>query len=208
MRARLQGGAHERARVGADMFVSLAYRLYDDRGALRDVVRRARPLCYVHGHAQILPGLEAAVEGWRLGQQGTVELDPEEAFGERDEEAVVEMDAAELGGRPRVGDEVVARGRDDELVLTVVAVAGGRVRLDPNHPLAGRRVRFVVEVCGLRPATDAELDRAQADIEERIRREDAIVYDAADGGAEPMPDGAEPSAGPQLLQLRRKPAPE
>lgn len=185
-------------RVRPDTVVSLAYRLCDERGQLLSVVSRRRPLRYVHGYAQVLPGLEAAVEGWAVGQRGSMWLEPDEAFGQRDDDAIVELDRADVRRRVRVGDELLARGTDgEEIAMRIIEVAGDLVRADLNHPLAGRRVRFEVEVCGLRDATDAELDEARAEVEERIRDDGAIVYGAASGSPGPP-------AGEQLVKLRRR----
>lgn len=181
------------------MFVAVTYRLYDEAGELADEVGPDAPLAYVHGYAQVIPGLEAGIEGAALGERRTLRLAPELAFGGRDEEAVLEIDRGDFPGSDRaaVGDELIAEAPDGtEVAFRVVGVSPDAIVVDRNHPLAGQSVRFEIEVVALRPASDAEIDAARADVDERVVYESTIVY-----GSEPS-GGGEPA--PELLQLRRK----
>jgi FKBP-type peptidyl-prolyl cis-trans isomerase SlyD len=157
--------------VAPDRLVGVAYRLYDAGGRLVDRVERRRPLRYVHGYAQILPGLEAGLAGARLGERRVLDLGPDEAFGARDEDAVLEIDRADFpeAARVRPGDELACRGDDGaEVALPVLRVTDEDIVVDLNHPLAGQRVRFEAVICSLRPASEDEIDRAQAELDERI----------------------------------------
>ncbi len=183
--------------VAPDAFVTLRYRLYDANGRLCDQVSKSEPLRYVHGYAQIIPGLERAIEGARAGDRRKVALAPEEAFGERDDEAVLEIDLRDFPGaeRAEVGDEIIATGPDgSECAYRIVAIGDNDIVADRNHPLAGQRVTFEIEVLAVRPASEQELAAAEADVDERIVYADTIVY------------GSEPEAEP-LVQLRRKEKP-
>jgi FKBP-type peptidyl-prolyl cis-trans isomerase SlyD len=185
--------------VAPDMFVAVAYRLFDERGEAVDEIGVEAPLTYVHGYAQIIPGLEAGLEGAELGERRVLELSPELAFGGRDDEAVLEIDRRDFPGgeRAAVGDELIAEAPDGtEIAFRVVAVSPDMLVVDRNHPLAGQSVRFEVEVVALRPASDDELDAARAEADERVVYESTIVY-----GSEPSGGG---DAAGELLQLRRK----
>jgi len=184
------------------MLVSVAYRLYDQAGTLVDTVSAEEPLRYVHGYAQVIPGLEEGLEGASLGQKRSIGCDPDEGFGDSCDDAVLEVDRNDFpgGDRVTVGDEIMATGPDGvEVAHRVALVTAEVVVVDLNHPLAGQRVRFEAEVCGLRPATDEELDEAQAQVNERIVYEGTTVY-----GSQSAQDAS--PVGEELIQLRRKSA--
>lgn len=185
--------------VAPDMQVAIAYRLFDAEGRQVDAVGSDEPLRYIHGYAQIIPGLEAGLEGARAGERRTLELAPDLAFGGRDEGALLEIERGDFPGAEAVaiGDEVIAEAPDGaEVGYRVVAVTPEAIVVDRNHPLAGQTVRFEVEVLAVRPASDDELDAARADADERVVYESTIVY-----GSEPPGGG---HAAPDLVQLRRK----
>ncbi|HZO16663.1 MAG TPA: peptidylprolyl isomerase [Polyangiaceae bacterium] len=170
----------------------MAYRLFDDQGRLVD----KRSLGYVHGYAQILPGLEAGLEGARSGERRRLTLEPEDAFGEHDPEGVLEVDRDELPGAVRPGDEVTAESPDGTVVVwRVLEVRPEVIVVDVNHPLAGQKVRFEVEIREVRPATDAEIERARRELGERIVDATAIRYSSEPAGEQ----------GAGLVPLRTKP---
>jgi FKBP-type peptidyl-prolyl cis-trans isomerase SlyD len=153
----------------------------------------------VHGYAHLIPGLEAGLEGARRGERRTLELAPEEAFGERVAGAVLEVDRHDFpaGAGLAVGDDVEAEGPGGARAThRVLAITGDAIVLDLNHPLAGQRVRFEVDVLAVRPATDDQIERAHREAEQRIAHARGIVYEGL-GGAPPEAP---------LIQLGRKPA--
>ncbi len=134
------------------------------------------PIAYVHGYGMIVPGLEAALAGMRAGDEKKVVLSPEEGFGERDEELVLEVDREELPRPKEVmpGDELVAESPDgEEVALRVVEVREDCVVVDANHPLAGLTLHYVVKVREIRAATDDEVAAAAEAFEEAGYVEDA-----------------------------------
>jgi FKBP-type peptidyl-prolyl cis-trans isomerase SlyD len=164
---------------------------------LRD--RRDR-LTFVHGYAQVVPGLESGIVGMRPRERRTLRLPPEEAFGARDETARMEIDRDEVPGleKAKPGDEILATDEDGhEIPIRVVEVTDEELIADLNHPLAGQNVRFDVEVVAVREATDAELDGALA--ETGAAAAEQLVGDPGIGYAE---------SPPPLIQLRRKPTSE
>lgn len=192
--------------AGPDALVTVTYRLFDQAGELVDDV--SEPLGFVFGCAQVVPALERGLRGARAGDRRTIEASPDEAFGEREEEALLEVDRRDFPGGDvvEVGDEIMATRPDGvEVAHTVVEVTDEVVLVDLNHPLAGQRVRFEVEVVGVRPATDEELDAAQAAVDELVVDGSAIVYASPPG--EGLNEGDAPSlrdgSGDDLVQLRR-----
>jgi FKBP-type peptidyl-prolyl cis-trans isomerase SlyD len=170
----------ETLRVSPDTFVTLLYVLFDQDGNVAGQADKDDPLTYVHGYAQIVPGLERGVTGLARGERRELVVDPDEAFGEPDEKAVVEIDRADLPDLGRelvVGDELIAEDdEDDQIAMRVIEVRRDSILVDTNHPLAGQTVRFEVEVCDVRSASEEEIAEAEAELEAR-----ANVMCRADG---------------------------
>jgi FKBP-type peptidyl-prolyl cis-trans isomerase SlyD len=151
--------------------VVLDYTLRDAEDDILDASdgEGGEPIVYVHGYGMLVPGLERALAGLAVGEQKDVVVEPEEGFGERDEELVLEIDRSEMP-RPdavEVGDELVAESPDgEEAVMRVIEVTDDAVVLDGNHPLAGETLRYSVVVRDVRPATEEEIEEAAAGFEE------------------------------------------
>lgn len=150
--------------IGPAMWVRLRYAARDEDG---ESVEDLEPeLDYVHGYGALLPRLERALEGQRVGARVTVRLPPAEAFGPRREEAVLELARDEFPDDVAPGDRFDVEAADGNLlVLRVLDVSPEGVVADTNHPLAGQTVTFLLEVLAVRPATDDEVRLAEAALE-------------------------------------------
>jgi FKBP-type peptidyl-prolyl cis-trans isomerase 2/predicted Fe-Mo cluster-binding NifX family protein len=141
--------------VENDRVVLVAFRLTDAEGELIDASEGIR---YLHGHGQLLPGLEKALEGLVVGDRVKATLSPEQAYGERDESRVIQAPSEELPAGLAPGAMVRAQLPGGRVVpLTVAAIDGPRVTLDGNHPLAGKTLVFEVEVREVCAATAGDL---------------------------------------------------
>jgi FKBP-type peptidyl-prolyl cis-trans isomerase SlyD len=136
---------------------------------------------FVFGFGGILPALEAALEGLPQGAKKAIFFKPEDAFGERDPEAVLEVLRDEFPEDVAEGD--VFDADEDEgdgpagtpVLLRVLEVKPDTVILDRNHPLAGQRVRFDVEVVELRPAEESEISAAEAALLDDGEPKEALI---------------------------------
>ncbi|MCJ7696250.1 MAG: peptidylprolyl isomerase [Anaerolineaceae bacterium] len=141
--------------VQNDMIVLLEYTLTVD-GQEVD----SGPIEYLQGHKNIIPGLESAVAGMKVGESKDVTVKAIDAYGEYDEEAVVNVARTsfpkdfeiKLGHPMRIRDE-----SGNIFSGTVTALGDENVELDLNHPLAGKDLLFKATVSDLRAATDEEL---------------------------------------------------
>ena len=146
--------------IGRDSVVSISYTLFDAQGEL--IEQTEQPIAYLHGgYGNLFPLVEQALQGKSQGHSASVKLEPEDAFGDYDEQLLrVEArdlfpDVLEIGmqfeGIP--GEEVDA----DTDIFTVTDIADGKVVLDANHPLAGMALVFECKVVEVRAATAEEI---------------------------------------------------
>lgn len=144
----------ERGRV-----VSFHYTLTDDHGLLLDSSREREPLAYLHGYGNIIPGLEAALEGREAGFLSTVKVPPADGYGDYNPDAVFEVPRAQFPPEEdiQVGMQVQGENERGLMSFRVVAVSAQGITLDANHPMAGKNLNFDVEVLGVRDATAQEL---------------------------------------------------
>jgi FKBP-type peptidyl-prolyl cis-trans isomerase SlyD len=119
-------------------------------------ISAASELSYLHGgYGQMLEALEKALEGRGAGESLRVQLEPEQAFGEYDAELLRVEPLERYGEGVAVGMEI----EEGAKLYTVTDVAGGKVVLDANHPLAGMALRFSCVILSVREATKEELKR-------------------------------------------------
>ena len=138
-----------------DKVVTIAYKLTVDGEPVDQ-----GELAYIHGHQQIIPGLERELEGRSAGDSFETTLAPADAYGERDEEGVqvVPRSAFPEDAKVESGEQFYAQdSQGNPMPLTVTKVAGDDVTVDFNHPLAGKTLNFSVEVKEVREATPEEL---------------------------------------------------
>ena len=147
-------------KIAKDVVVTLQYKLSLDDGEVVEESTADEPLVYLHGHDNIIPGLERALEGLRVGDRKVVVVEPADAYGDYDPDEVDELGIDELppGFEPEVGMLLSVQDEEgNEFIAQVTDVTKETVTLDFNHPMAGERLHFDVEVTGLRSATPEEL---------------------------------------------------
>ncbi|MBV8495493.1 MAG: peptidylprolyl isomerase [Gammaproteobacteria bacterium] len=145
--------------VAQDQVVSIHYTLRDDSGAVLDASGNGAPLAYLHGHGNLIPGLERELTGRNPGDKLAVKIAAADGYGEYDRELVHRVPRRALKGigNVRVGMRLQTQDAHGPRAVTVTAIAGDMVTLDANHPLAGKNLNFEVEVAAVRAATAEEL---------------------------------------------------
>ena len=151
--------------VTKDIVVSFKYVLHLDDGELVEQTEPDEDLVYLHGHDNIIPGLERELVGLRVGDTRKVVVEPEDAYGEYDPDDVDEMDQADFPPEiePVTGMVLTVETSEGEgMLATIVDIEDGVVVLDFNHPMAGQRLHFDITITGLRAATEEELAHGHA----------------------------------------------
>lgn len=146
-------------RITDGMVVSLAYRLTVE-GEVVAQTDDGEPLEYLHGAQNIVPGLEAALDGKVVGDKISVTLTPDEAYGAYDEEDYEEVDRADIPDADQLEVGMVLEVEDEDgysYMAFVKELTADTVVLDFNPPLAGKTLTYDVEVMSMRAATEEEL---------------------------------------------------
>ena len=142
-----------------DQVVSIHYTLRDDAGEVIDASAAGAPLAYLHGHGNLIPGLERELTGKSAGDRLQVKIAARDGYGEYDSALVQRVPRRALKGVPnlKVGMRLQTQGGHGARAVTVTQVVGDMVTLDGNHPLAGKNLNFEVEIAAVREATAEEL---------------------------------------------------
>lgn len=135
-------------KIAENAAVSIHYTLTNEAGEVLDSSQGQEPLDYIHGSGQIIPGLEAALEGKQVGDTLQVTIAPEDAYGPRHEELIQPVPREAFEGVEDIepGMQFQAQSEEGVQLVTVAAVDETTVTVDANHPLAGETLHFDVEV--------------------------------------------------------------
>ncbi len=146
-------------KITKNTVVTMQLKVTDDKGLVLDDGKN--PAAYLHGgYENIFPRIEAALDGQTSGFSTTLELTPEDAFGERDESLVQSIPKSEFPPGVKVGGSLqrfdAAAGHP--LYFRVTKIKGPVVMLDGNHPMAGKTLCFTIKVVDVREATPEEIE--------------------------------------------------
>src|SRR3989304_9190935 len=138
--------------ISPNKVVCIHYTLRDEAGPVLDSSSGRAPLAYLHGRGNLVPGLEAALEGKSAGTSFEVAVAPEQGYGIRDERLVQIVPRTKFGDAAEItpGMQFKANGSGGARVVTVMRVERDLVTVDANHPLAGQTLSFQVEVTEIR----------------------------------------------------------
>ena len=139
--------------------VAMDYALKDDEGTLIDQSQPGQPMVYLHGHRNIIPGLEAALAGKLAGETAEVRVDPANGYGEVNPalEQVVPKDRFQGVEDLQAGMQFQANTDQGPVSVRVIKVEDDDVTVDGNHPLAGKHLNFNVTIQEVRAATEEEI---------------------------------------------------
>jgi len=139
--------------------VTIHYTLRDDADKVLDSSSGAEPLAYLHGHGNLIPGLERELTGRSVGDRLKVRIPAAKGYGEYDRALVQRVPRRALKGIAdlRLGMRLQAGTDHGHRAVTGTQIAGDMVTLDGNHPLAGQSLNFEVEIAAVRAATPEEL---------------------------------------------------
>lgn len=155
-------------KISTNKFVSLSYDLNVGEGEERELMEKATaetPLTFIYGTNSMLEAFEKNIENLTEGDTFDFILSPEEAYGEYDDEHVVDLPRNIFEADGKLDEEVVFEGNTipmmdsngNRLQGSVVSVSDSTVTMDFNHPLAGETLNFSGNVLSVREATAEEI---------------------------------------------------
>jgi len=153
--------------IGKYAMVTLTYdlRVDDENGEVVEQATEAQPLEFLFGAGAMLPKFESQLAGLREGEPFTIKLSSNDAYGEVNEEAVVDLPKHVFLVGGKFDDELIQIGNTVPMMSSngqrlnglVLEVNDEVVTMDFNHPLAGEDLFFAGKVMAVREASDEEV---------------------------------------------------
>jgi len=145
--------------IEKNVVVTLEYNLKVDDNEID-----SGPIQFLHGYGNIIPGLESELEGLKLGDEKEVLVKAENAYGHYDDDLEVEVSLDSFPENFEIKLDRPMRlqdGKGHTFTGVAIAITDDTVKLNLNHPLAGKDLLFKTKVQELRPATDEEIKRGR-----------------------------------------------
>ena len=147
--------------VQKDAVVEMHYTLKNDAGEVIDSSQGKEPMPFIQGHGNIIPGLEKALEGMKVGETCDVSVAPEDAYGVHHAEGIQEIPMEALQGIENLEGGMELQSQDEQgnpFIVRVEEIKEEVVVINANHPLAGETLHFNVSIEKVREATADELE--------------------------------------------------
>ena len=183
--------------------VSIAYVLMERSGRILEEIQPTHPFVYIHGYNNIIPGLEAALAGRKLGEKFSVDIPADLGYGLYRDDLIMKVPKTELQevGELWIGMELEMFQDDDirefqlpetpdefiedlnldkdesDGIYTVKEIYRDSVLVDGNHPFAGKDLTFEVEVVAIEEPSYTELETGFPDQDDRYDEFDDDGYD-------------------------------
>lgn len=150
-------------KIEQDKVAQIEYTLTNSAGEVMDK-SNGQPLAYLHGHHNLIPGLEAELLGKAVGDKFTATIAAADAYGEKHDGMIQQVPSELFQGveKIEVGMRFEAQSDQGTQSVEIVAIDGDQVTVDANHPLAGQDLTFEVEIMGIRDASAEELEHGHA----------------------------------------------
>jgi len=150
--------------IASDRVITFHYVLKSGSGEELDRSEADSPMQYLHGHSNIVPGLESRLVGKKAGDEFVAVVPPEEAYGRKEKLQPMRVPRSKLPADMEIqeGDQLVMEAEGQQFPVWVEKVQGPTVILSPQHPLAGEELHFEVSVVEVRDATEEEITHGHA----------------------------------------------
>lgn len=144
--------------------IGFHYTLTDNAGAVLDSSIGDEPLYFLENSHQIIPGLEKVIQLMNVGDKRKIEVKAADAYGDINPELIVKVKKTQFppDAQLTVGDQFQVNNDAHSPVFTITAIESEDVTVDGNHPMAGKDLFFDVEIVGVRPATNEEMQHGHA----------------------------------------------
>lgn len=149
--------------ISNNSVVQFHYTLSDASGEIESS-HKHEPILYLHGQAGLIDGLVEALEGHQAGDNFSVTLTADKAYGPRLDDAIQKVQVKRLQGAKKwkPGMIAVIETEQGQRQVTIVKVGLSQAEVDSNHPLAGKDLTFAIEILDVREASEEELAHGHA----------------------------------------------
>ena len=132
--------------------VTMSFSLGLEHGEIIDSNFDTQPATFIVGDGNLLPGFEMPLKGLKAGDQGEFVISPENAFGQRNPENMQQLARDNFDQESlNIGDVFSFQNGEGELPGGVIEIGDDSVKVDFNHPLAGRNIIFKVDIIEVAP---------------------------------------------------------
>lgn len=145
--------------VSKHKVVTLNYTLKNNEGIILDTSEGREPLVYLHGVGSLIPGLENKLEGKAAGESMNIIIQPEDAYGKRNDNLVRIVEKSGFQGDEEMQEGMRVQLETDQgpAIAVITKIEGEEVTLDLNHPLADMELHFDIELVDIRDANPEEI---------------------------------------------------
>jgi len=146
-------------KISNDLVVTIEYTVKDKQGNIIDSSDDNEALSFIQGKGKVFSGLEAALMGRSSGERLSVSLEPDQAYGARNEELVKQIPRERFNFDDQIqpGMKLKTKKGDRVMAVTVTEVTDDLVTVDANHPLAGVSIDIDLVIISVREAIEEEL---------------------------------------------------
>ena len=150
--------------IKKDTVVQFHYRIKDLQGNELESNMGQDPVAYLHGHNNMMAGIEKSLLGKQVGDSIEVELPPEETYGEKIKNSEQRVSVKHLQGSKKwhAGMTAVVNTEKGQMEVTIIKMGKFMATVDTNHPLAGQQLNFELSVHDVRDATSDEITHGHA----------------------------------------------
>jgi FKBP-type peptidyl-prolyl cis-trans isomerase 2 len=139
----------EKVELNSRVTVNYTGKLEDGTVFDTSLAENREPLSVELGQGNLIPGFENGLIGMSVGDTKTIEIEPEDAYGQIREEAFIDVPKDKVPENIEVGMMLQNSGPAGISVVKVLEINENTVKIDANHPLAGKKLIFDVEVLSL-----------------------------------------------------------
>ncbi len=157
-------------KIRNDQVVTIEYTVKDKQGNIIDSSDDDEALSFIQGKGKVFSGLEAALMGRSSGERLSISLEPDEAYGARNEELVRQIPRNRFNFDEQIQPGMKFKTQKEKRVMTVTVteVTDDLVTVDANHPLAGVSIDIDLVIISVREAIEAELESGEVQEMEEI----------------------------------------
>lgn len=140
-------------RIGPERQVTLHFAIKLASGEVVDSTEGKSPATFTVGDGNLLPGFEQSLYGLKAGDKRSIAIEPEHGFGQPNPQNVQVMPRGNFAGMELSEGLLIIfnDAANAELPGVVKQFDDAQVTIDFNHPLAGKRLTFEVEIVEVQP---------------------------------------------------------